>query len=107
MGLHAMNLNLFRVLTPAEQEAQQQYIDRQKWRAACTTLGATAEQLDAYETRAREYAITTPYPNTRIVAEARRAALESLAQGDGIPEDIEEAVQSIWARDLARLLGLR
>ena len=101
-----MNLNLFRVLSPVEQAAQRQYAERDVWQTRCKTLGATIEQIDAYEERAQAFARTTVYSNDRIVAEARRAALEALQQGKPLPADVEVAVQSVWARDLARLLGL-
>jgi lipase chaperone LimK len=101
-----MNLNLFRVLSPVEQEAQRQHADRDTWHVQCRSLGATPAQLDAYEESAQAFARTTIYPNTRIVAEARRAALEALRQGKPLPADAEAAVQSVWARDLAKLIGL-
>lgn len=101
-----MNLNLFRVLSPVEQEAQRQYTELETWRAAAIALGALPEEVDHYDARSHAFARTTPYPNDRIVAEARRAALEVLTQGKPLPTDVESAVQSVWARDLARLLGL-
>ena len=101
-----MNLNLFRILSPAEQEAQRQYTELQTWAAACRSLGAAPEELAAYENAAQAYARTTIYPNNAIVAEARKAAQEALARGEPLPQDIAAAMQQMWARELAALLGL-
>lgn len=101
-----INLNLFRVPSPAEQEAQRQYTELQTWAATCRALGAAPEQLAAYEHAAQAYARTTIYPNSAIVAAARKAAQEALARGESLPQDVEAAIQQMWDRELAVRLGL-
>lgn len=101
-----MNLNLFRVLSPAEQEAQRQYAELEQWQAACLALGATPAQLVAYERAAQTYARTTLYPNSAIVTQARQAAKEALMRGEPMPQDIAATVQQMWGRELATKLGM-
>lgn len=101
-----MNLNMFRVLTIEEQAALQQYADMDEWRIACLSLGATLEQILDYEKSAQEFAITTAYPNSRIIAEARKAAKDALLRGESMPQDAERALQSLWAHELRRIIGL-
>lgn len=100
-----MNLNLFRVLSPAEQEAMQQFIDYDVWRLQCMALGATDAQLGDYERSARAFALTTVYPNDAIIATARKAAKEALLRGEPMPQDAEREVQRQFARELAWLIG--
>lgn len=99
-----MNLNLFRVLSPAEVEAQRQLADRERWIADAVALGATRQQLLDYDARAVAYAQTTLYPNERFLVEARRAAREALLCGKPLPTDAGAAVRELWARELARML---
>lgn len=99
-----MNLNLFRVLTPAEREAQQQFIDYELWRIACMKCGVSDTQCGDYNRAAVLFAQTTFYPNDAIVATARQSALEALQRGEPMPTDPEAAVQSLFARQLAALL---
>jgi hypothetical protein len=101
-----MNLNIFRVLTLDEQAALQQYADQDEWRIACLALKATPEQIMDYEKSAQAFARTTPYPNSRIIAEARRAAKEALLRGKPMPQDAEQALQAAWADELRRMIGL-
>lgn len=100
-----MNLNLFRVLTPAEQEAIRQCTEYDTWRLTCMALGATDAQIGAYERSARAFAPTTVYPNEAVIVAARRAAQEALARGEPMPQDAEAAVQKLFAQQLAKLIG--
>lgn len=97
-----MNLNLFRVLSPAEAEAQRQLVNREQWIATAMALGATRQQLLDYDARAVANAQTTLYPNGRFLVEARRAAREALICGKSLPADVEAAVRELWARELLR-----
>jgi hypothetical protein len=100
-----MNLNMFRVPTAAEQEALRQYAEREQWAVQCRALGASRDAIRAYDAAARAYAMTTLYPNERVVTEARKAALDALLRGDPFPSDPEQALRLLWARELAQLIG--
>lgn len=99
-------MNLFRVLSPDEQAAMQAYADQEAWTLQCRALGATPEQCATYERSAQAFAATTIYPNSRIVAEARKAALDALARGEPMPLSAEQILQALWSRELARQLGV-
>lgn len=99
-----INLNLFRVLSPTEQESQRQYYELQTWAGACRALGANPEHLAAYENAAQAYAATTLYPNSEIIAAARRAAQEALLHGEPLPQDVAAAVQAMWNREMGAWL---
>lgn len=101
-----MNLDLFRVLMSADQEAAQQFIDYDLWRLACMAFGVTDTQCGDYSRAARAFAATTFYPNDAVVEAARRAALEALQRGEPLPTDVEQAVQALFARQLAAVIGL-
>ena len=96
-----LNLNLFRVLTPAEQEARRPFDELQIWAGVCRALGAAPEQLAVYENAAQAYATTTLYPNSAIVSVAREAAYDALRRGDPLPTDPEAAIRLLWNRQWA------
>lgn len=100
-----MNLNMFRVLSPAETAALQQFADQERWIVESLAMGASLQALLDYDAQALAYAQTTPYPNQRIVSEARRAAREALLCGKPLPTDVQAAIQTMWARDMARILS--
>src|SRR4051812_2678087 len=92
--------------TPAELAAVQAFAEREQWRLECRALGATREQIRSYEESARAFAATTPHPNSVMVESLQRAAIEALARGEGMPTDAEQAIQSMFARELARIFGV-
>jgi hypothetical protein len=100
-----MNLNMFRMPTPAEQEALRQYAEREQWEVQCRALGVSLDTIRAYDAAARAYAMTALYPNERVVAEARKAAHDALLRGEPMPADPEQALRSLWVRELVRLIG--
>lgn len=99
-----MNLNLFRVLTAAEQEAQRALADREAWLAQCEALGASRAALLEWDAAAVAYAPTTLYRNDRVINEARRAVREALMRGAPMPADVATALRELWARDVAGML---
>ena len=84
------------------QESMQSFVDYETWRIACAHFDVTDTQCGDYNRAAVAFAQTTAFPNTAVVEVARKAALEALARGEPMPQDIEAAVQDQFARQLAR-----
>lgn len=80
------------------------YADRERWETECQALGTTVEQLRAYDADALRYAATTLYPNSDVVAYARRLAVEALRMGLPMPTSAEQAIEDENRRAMADAL---
>lgn len=96
-------INPFVICSPEELALLQAYVDREKWELQCRSLGATLEQVRAYDASAHAYAQTTVYPNSDVVTYLRMLARNALARGVGFPASIEQALdaEQTYARSLA------
>lgn len=92
--------NPFRVPTPAEVALYEQMAERERWEHACRAVGATIEQIRAFDASALAYAQRTLWPDHQVVEAARAAALRRLMAGEPMPTDAE----ALHAEDRQRAL---
>jgi hypothetical protein len=98
-------LSPFLICSVEAQAVYRAYADRERWQTECLALGATIEQVRAYDADALRYAATTLYPNSDVVAYVRRLAVEALRFGSPMPESAERAIEEENKRAMARFLG--
>lgn len=96
-------INPFVICSLEAQSVYRAYADRERWINECQALGATVEQVRAYDADALLYAVKTPYPNADVVAYARRLAREALARGEAMPISVEQAIEAENHRQLVLL----
>lgn len=82
------------------------YADGERWQTECLALGATIERVRTYDADTQAYARTTLYPNSDVVAYARRLAVEALKLGLPMPESAERAIEEENKRAMARMFGV-
>jgi hypothetical protein len=68
------------------------YAEYESWVYACLLLGATQEQVRAFNQAAQAYAATTTAPNHAVVERLRFVAKNELARARPFPS-VEEAVE--------------
>jgi hypothetical protein len=98
-------LSPFIICSVEAQAVYRVYADRERWQAECLALGATIEQVRVYDADAQAYARTTLYPNSDVVAYARRLAVDALRLGLPVPESAEQAIEEENTRAMARFLA--
>lgn len=86
----------------AEHWAEEQN-NYQNWCLSCRALGATDEQIVAYEQRAQQYARTTVWCNSDVVTVARQCAIDNLVEGQPMPTDIPAAIERAMLRRQLRI----
>lgn len=87
-------LNPFVICSVEEQVALHAYADRERWQHECRSINPhiTTEQLRTYDANAQCYAAATVYPNHVVIAYARRIVRDALARGEGMPVNVEQAI---------------
>lgn len=106
-GINTMRgliLNPFVICSVEQHAIFRAYADRERWESECLALGATVEACRAFDRDALRYAATTLYPNSDVVAYARRLARQALARGEAMPASAEQAIEAENRRAMAALL---
>lgn len=98
-------INPFVICSEEERRALLEYAYTEAWEYRCMQLGATRDQLLAYDRSIYDYARTTVYPNDRVVEYARKLAHEALARGEPMPASAEAAIEAENERYMLRLVG--